>query len=147
MTNAKLKIYKLYYNEIKEIYSDLYKDVFGETNDTQIPDYVYLGCYDNQYVGMVTAYIHNTDTIYIQMAGFTDGFRGYRAVGFFRQLIDAIHKEYDNIVFRIQNINVAALKVAMNIGFIIIGIKGDGMIENGIFKGRLYVELVKNKGE
>jgi len=95
----------------------------------------------------MSGYIHDFDTIYIQYAGFNDEHKGYMVIPMFREVVEFVHKDYKNIVCRIENINTRAIKVAMNTGFIIVGIRNDGMIYDGIFSGKIYIELVKNKGE
>lgn len=141
------RIHKLLYNEVLSIYPELFKEIFKEEDDKQVPSYIYIGFLGEQYVGMMSAYLHDVDTIYIQYAGFSKEFKGYMAISLFRKVVEYVHKDYKNIIFRIENTNIAALKVAMNTGFIIIGTRLDGIIEKEVFKGKLYIELVKNRGE
>lgn len=141
-----LRIHKLLYSEINSHYPELFNEIFKE-DTKQIPSYVYIGFLEERYVGVISAYLHNIDTIYLQHASFDEDIgKHYRPI-LFKEVVSFVHKDYENIIFRVENTNIPALKIALNTGFIIIGIRGDGMIENEIFKGKLYVELVKNKGE
>ena len=138
MTND-FRIHKLLYSEIKSVYPELFKEIFKEDSSTQIPSYVYVGFIKEEYVGLISAYIHNTNSLYISFAGFIDRFKGYKAPIIFKQAIDFIHKEFDNIILRIANNNFPALKMALSIKMKIIGIRLDGNI--------LFVELIKVKNE
>ncbi len=129
------RIHKLLYSEIKSVYPELFKEIFKE-DTKQIPRYVYIGFLDERYVGMVSMYLHNTDSAYIQYAGFDDGIgKNYRPI-LFKKVVNFVHQDYKNIICRIENTNIPALKVALNTGFKIIGIRYDGV---------LYVELLKTK--
>lgn len=140
------RIHKLLYSEIKSVYPELFDKIFKE-DTKQIPSYVYIGFLEEKYVGIISAYLHNIDTIYLQHAGFDEDIgKNYKPI-LFKEVVAFVHKDYKNIICRIENTNIPALKIALNTGFIIIGMRGDGMIENDIFKGKLYIELVKNKGE
>lgn len=120
------RIHKLIYSEIKSVYPELFKRIFKEDSSTQIPSYVYVGFVKEEYVGLISAYIHNANSLYISFAGFVDKFKGYRAVILFKQVIEFIHKEFDNIILRIANDNFPALKMALSIKMKIIGIRVDG---------------------
>jgi hypothetical protein len=129
------RIHKLLYSEISSIYPELFDKIFKE-DCRQIPSYVYIGFLQERYVGIMSVYLHNTDSVYVQYAGY-DGDIGkhYRPI-LFKEVIAFIHKDYKNIIFRIENTNIPALKIALNTGFRIIGIRLDGV---------LYVELLKTK--
>lgn len=138
------KIAKVYYHDVKDIYPGLYNDIFKEIDSRQLPNYVYLGWYKGKYVGFMSAYIHDLDSVCIQYAGFNDGFKGYIAVKLFREVIAYVHKDYKCIQCSIRNTNVPALKVAMNTGFIITGMRIGGEMKDDLFHGDLYIELSKN---
>ncbi|KKK82210.1 hypothetical protein LCGC14_2805650 [marine sediment metagenome] len=87
------RIHKLIYSEIKSVYPELFKRIFKEDSSTQIPSYVYVGFVKEEYVGLISAYIHNANSLYISFAGFVDKFKGYRAVILFKQVIEFIHKD------------------------------------------------------
>ncbi len=129
------RIHKLLYGEIKSIYPELFNKIFKE-DIKQIPSYVYVGFLGEKYVGLISAYLHNANSVYLQYAGFDEGIgKNYRPV-LFKEVVQFVHQDYKNIIFRIENTNIAALKVALNTGFKIIGIRYDGV---------LYIELLKTK--
>lgn len=138
------KIAKVYYHDVKDIYPDLYQGIFNEIDNVQLPCYVYLGWYKNEYVGFMSAYIHDLDSVCIQYAGFDDRFKGYMSVQLFREVIEYVHKDYKCIQCSIRNTNIPALKVAMNTGFIITGMRIGGEMQDTLFHGNLYIELSKN---
>lgn len=127
------RIHKLLYSEIREDYPELFREVFKEKD---IPSYVYIGFLGERYVGSISAYLHNADSIYLQQAGFNGEIgKNYRPI-LFKKVVTFVHKDYKNIICRIENTNIAALKIALNTGFLIIGIRYDGV---------LYIELLKTK--
>ena len=129
------RICKLLYGEIKSVYPELFKKIFRE-DIRQIPSYVYIGFLGERYVGMVSAYIHNTDSVYLQYAGFDEAIgKNYRPV-LFKEVVAFVHRDYKNIIFRIENTNTPALRVALATGFRIIGVRYDGL---------LFVEMIKTK--
>ncbi len=131
------RIHKLLYSEISSVYPELFNRIFKEGDVRQIPSYVYIGFLGEKYVGLISAYLHNIDSVYLQYAGFDEGVgKNYRPV-LFKEVVQFVHQDYKNIIFRIENSNIAALKVALNTGFKIIGIRIDGNI--------VFVELIKSK--
>lgn len=130
------RIHKLLYDEIKCVYPGLFSKIFKENDIKQIPSYVYIGFLGERYVGIMSAYLHNIDSVYLQYAGFDEGIgKLYRPI-LFKEVVSFVHKDYKNIIFRIENTNISALKVALNTGFKIIGVRYDGI---------LYVELSKTQ--
>ena len=123
------------------MYPELYSEIFSEIDVKQLPSYIYMGWHKKEYVGFMSAYLHNIDEVYLQYAGFNDKHKGHIAVGLFREVVEYVHRDYRVILCRIENTNISALKVAMNTGFLIIGIRCLNVI-NGI---RIFVELLKNK--
>lgn len=129
------RIHKLLYSEIKSIYPELFNKIFKE-DTKQIPGYVYIGFLEERYVGLISAYLHNADSVYLEYAGFDEGIgKSYRPI-LFKEVIAFVHQDYKNIIFRIENTNIPALKVALNTGFKIIGVRLDGV---------LFVEMIKTK--
>jgi len=137
MKEENFRIHRVYYHDIKNVYPELYGQIFPDRNDLQVPTFVYLGWYKEKYVGFMSAYLHNVNSIYLQFAGFVDRFKGYMAPVLFKRVIEYVHRDFDNIICRIENTNIKALKVALNAGFKIIGIRFDSNI--------LFVELLKIK--
>ena len=136
----KYRVHKVLYHEIEDKYPELYEEIFNEVADTrQVPNYVYLSYLGEECVAMITAYIHNTDTVYMQIGGVKGKYRGYRTLDIFRQLLDLIHEDFPNIICRVLNTHTSALKLMLGVGMIIIGIRLDGSL--------LYVEFMKIKEE
>ncbi len=129
------RIHKLLYSEIKSVYPELFNKIFKE-DTRQIPSYVYIGFLQERYVGMVSVYLHNTNSVYIQYAGFDENIGKYYRPILFKEVVAFVHQDYKNIIFRIENTNIPALKVALNTGFKVIGVRYDGM---------LFVEMIKTK--
>lgn len=138
------KIVKVFYYDVKDVYPNLYNGIFNEIDSRQLPCYVYLGWYKSEYVGFMSVYIHDLDSVCIQYAGFENKFKGYMAVQLFREVIEYVHKDYKCIQCSIRNTNIPALKVAMNTGFIITGMRIGGEMKDNLFHGDLYIELSKN---
>ncbi len=129
------RIHKLLYSEVKEIYPDLFTRIF-DRNDKQIPTYVYIGFLGEAYVGFVSAYMHNLDSLYLQYAGFDKVINKHKRFFLFEKVVKFIHREYRNVVFRIENTNTPAIKMAIFTGFKIIGVRFDGV---------LFVEFIKTR--
>lgn len=131
-------IKKVPIQEIALNYFDLYAEIFKELDPVQMPAFVYLGFENDKYVGFVSGYNHNLNTVYIQYAGFVKQFRGYKAPKLFKEVVDFIHQEYQFIMILIENNNIPAIKVALFGGFKIVGIR---MATDK----NLYVEFLKEK--
>ncbi len=120
------------------MYPDIYKSVFEESDPFQMPTIVYLGFEDGMYKGFISGYLHNAITLYMQYAGIIKNKRGYKTLGLFREALKEIDKEFLFIMVVIKNDNITALKIALNEGFIINGVRQD--------TGKnLYVELVRKR--
>ncbi len=129
----------MFYHDIKDTYPELYREVFKEEPDIrQIPSYVYLYFEADECVAMITAYPHNTDTVYMQMGGVKSEYRGYKTLNIYRNLINLIHEDFDNIICMVQNIHVSALKLMLAAGMTIIGMRLDGEV--------LFIEFMRTKG-
>ncbi len=133
------RIYKLLYSEVESIYPELFERIFKKKDDKQVPSYVYIGFQGEDFVGFVSAYIHNIDSLYISFAGFDDKIEKYSRPLLFREVVKYIHKEFKNIAFKVENINTAAIKVAMNCGFIPITTENDMIYKDGMFTGKIYL--------
>jgi hypothetical protein len=134
-----LKVIKANFMDLQSEYPVLYRQIFNQEADPyDWPLYIYLGYDDDTYAGMVTGCVNKLDTIYLQCGGFVDKFKGIRAIGLFREMMNKVHEEYDVIMLRAENTNIAMLKIAMNIGFRICGVRTE--------YGYTIVERVKRKG-
>ncbi|RQW92651.1 MAG: hypothetical protein EHM79_00410 [Geobacter sp.] len=131
-------INKIFADDIKEEYFELYKEVFKENDLYQSPAFVYVGYEDNKVVGFMSGYNHNAYTVYIQYAGATEQFRGYKVLNFFKEAIEFIHREYEFIMIWIRNDNIPALKIALSNNFRIIGTR---MATDR----NLYIELLRRR--
>jgi len=134
-----IKVAKVFYSDVSDLYPEIYSEIFEHVDIKQLPSYVYLVWYKAKYVGFMSAYLHNTDEVYLQYAGFNDEHKGFMAVGLFKEIIENVHKDYKGIICRIENTNISALKVAMNAGFIIMGIRCLSQ------SSQIFVELIKIK--
>ena len=128
--NDDLEIVKVYYNNIEDLYPELFEEIFKCYDQKQIPALVYLVFYKKDYIGFLSAYMQNMETLYIQYAGYVDKYKGYQTLNFFREILKFIHKDYKKINCRITRDNIPALKMALSAGMKIFGIR---MIENTIF--------------
>ena len=124
--------------EIVSDYAEFYYEIFDETDVFQSPAFVYIGYENDELVGFMSGYNHNLSTVYLQYAGAAKQFRGYKALKFFKEAIEFIHKEYHYIMIWIKNDNIAALKIALSGDFKIIGIR---MATDK----NLYIELLKER--
>lgn len=105
-------------------------------NNNDESDFEYRGWYKNEYIGSLYVYMHNSNTAYIQYASFTDEKKGIMAPGLFKKVTEKLLKEYLGLMIRIENKNIKAIKVALNAGFLITGIRYDGAV---------FVELMRTR--
>ena len=98
-------------------------------------DFALLVVDDEKPCGYVTVREHDPETVYWQFGGAFPGtkdtaktFRGYQLT------VDYTRERYKRITTRIENTNIPMLKMAMKVGFRIIGTR--------TFKGSILVELL-----
>jgi len=120
------------------MYPSLYEDVFDSPDVSHLPSFVYLVFKGHNYVGFLSAYAHNADTVYIQYSGFAKDVNPVSRLGIFRDVIEIIHERYMFILSLIENSNIKALKMAISTGFKVIGTRQD---TNKV----LLVEMIKEK--
>ena len=132
----KIEIKKMYVGDLGTMYPEIYRSVFESSDDFQIPSIVYLGFENGEYKGFISGYLHNIQTFYMQYAGIIKSKRGFGTVSMFREAVREMQKEYAFILAAIRNDNIVAIKIAMNEGFVINGIRQD--------TGKnIYVELIR----
>ena len=116
----------------------MFEEIFRE-DTKQILDYFYVGFSGEDFVGIISICIHNIDSCYIQCAGFDDNIKKYHRPLLFKEAVKFIHKEFKNIAFKVENINTAAIKVAMNCGFIPMTTEIDMAYKDNMFMGKIYL--------
>lgn len=136
-TNNDLDIQKVSFESIKDLYPSMYEEIFKIDGGSQIPNFVYIGILNFDYVGFMSGRIISKEAIELQWAGFVDTYKGYHAPKLFNTVVDFVHKEYKIIFIRVHNENIPALKVAMHAGFRISGIRS--------IDGFVFVELISRR--
>jgi len=90
---------------------------------------------DNQIMGYLTCREHDHETIYLQFGGAMPGTKGSgRTQLAFGVMLDHLFSLYKRVTFLVENDNFAMLKLAMNAGFKVIGIRnyhGTVLLEHG----------------
>jgi|TARA_B100001964_G_scaffold77142_1_gene87372 hypothetical protein len=99
----------------------------------------YIGYIDGEEAGMVTGYSCGEYTIDIRYSLLKEQFRGAKMVRAFREIIDAIQKDFPNILIRIHDQNNRSIQIALSHDFHITGVS--------LYGGEVVVELLKTKGE
>lgn len=132
-----LRGHKLSYDMIQTVYPYLWAEIFPHIEyNANIPIWVYVFFNDkNEYVGFLSGRPTSKETIDIQWAGIVEKHRGIYSLPIFTLAIEFIHKDYKNIMGKVHNENIVALKLAMQAGFRIFGIR--------TFAGVVLVELLK----
>lgn len=113
------KVYKLTPDEIGERCPEIVVD--GEFTFT----YIYVGFWDNDYVGFMAGTQFKADTIDIQRTFLNPKYRGSKIVRILREILRVIHKDYKVIHVRVNNDNNDMLKVLLSAGFHVIGMRGN----------------------
>lgn len=132
-----MEIIKANYEDVRTEYSYIFNDIFKAIDNNHRPQFVYLGFIEDKFIGFISGYSVRDRIINIQYAGFVDEVRGYYSPLYFKQAIEHIHKEYDMITFNIHNENTRAIKVALNTGFRVYGVR--------TLEGSTFVEMAKIK--
>ncbi len=135
------RIHKLLYSEVKSVYPDLFERIFKERGNGHIPSYVYIAFLGEDFAGMVSAYLHNADSIYMSFGSFDDNIKKYNRPLLFGKVVEHIHKEFRNIAFKVENTNTPMIKIAMNCGFIPTSMENDMLYKDGMFTGKIYLVM------
>ncbi len=102
-------------------------------------DFALIAMKDEKPAGYVTCLEMDADTIYWQIGGaFADAKKTGVVVPCYLAMIDWCLDRYHRITTRIENTNQAMLRLAMKVGFLIVGTWN--------FKGTIYLELLLEKG-
>ncbi len=108
-------IYRFGYEDAKWLYPRL------ELKEGYIPTYIYIGFWNEMYVGYMSCSFENMDTINIQSTQLVPEFQGIKIVRIIREIIKTIHRDFYNITVMIDNQNNNMIKVFLNVGFFITG--------------------------
>lgn len=126
--------------EIFNKYPEIYKSVFKEwTTEGNLPADIYVGYDNDEYGGFLSGYSISRDTWYMQRAGFIVGEQGKRknyARGMQAMLL--LHEKWKHILTLVKNTDAHVLRMAIGIGFKIIGVRQDTT-------GILWVELIHSR--
>lgn len=129
-------------SEIANEYPYIFNSVFGEwTYEGNCPSEVYLGYEDNQLIGFISGYTVALNTWYIQRAGFISDLIGdIRNIKRAAFVIDKLHNVWPHLLTLIRNDDYRILRMAITLGFVIIGTRLD-------VQKRLWVEMRHSKEE
>ena len=129
-------------SEIANEYPYIFNSVFGEwTYEGNCPSEVYLGYEDNQLIGFISGYTVALNTWYIQRAGFISDLIGdLRNIKRAAFVIDKLHNVWPHLLTLIRNDDYRILRMAITLGFVIIGTRLD-------VQKRLWVEMRHSKEE
>ena len=108
-------IYRFGYEDAKWLYPRL------ELKEGYIPTYIYIGFWNEMYVGYMSCSFENMDTINIQSTQLVPEFQGTKIVRIIREIIKTIHKDFHNITILVDNQNNDMIKILLSVGFHITG--------------------------
>lgn len=138
---------------IKKIGSNLWHEMmaesahfvtFGETGRKGIErcDFAYLVIEEdtNEVAGYVSCIEMDGETVYWQYGGaMPDKRNTYRTMYGYRLMISRALEEFERVTTRIENTNITMLKMAMAMGFLIVGTWN--------FKNKIYLELLLERDD
>ena len=122
-------IYRFGYSDAKWLYPKLI------LREGYIPTYVYIGFWNEMYVGYMACSFENIDTGNIQYSYLIPELRGVKTVRIVREILKTIHKDFKNIITRADTSKNDMIKLLLSAGFRIIGTKAEGDL--------MVVELLK----
>lgn len=118
-----------------------HKLAFGAYRSRELDriDFALITMKDSRPAGYVTCLEMDSETVYWQIGGaFPDAKNTGVVVPCYLAMIDWCLDRYQRITTRIENTNTAMLRLAMKVGFLIVGTWN--------FKGSIYLELLLEKG-
>jgi hypothetical protein len=126
--------------EVQSGYRSIFESTFGQyTYEGNYPSEIYLGYDDGKLVGFIAGRTQAPHIWYMQRAGFfkdeQGSIRNYERTAF---AINIIHNEYPYIMTIIKNDDIKALKMAMKLGFTIIGVRQDTVKS-------LWIEMIRGR--
>lgn len=108
-----------------DVYVEMYKGVFGKwDNEGNCPADVYSGYDNDEYVGFIAGYATAPGCWYLQRAGFIqDKQKQGCNLKKYKDALSILHKEWVYIRTHVNNADLPALKMDLNAGFKIIGVR------------------------
>ncbi len=122
-------IYRFSYEDAKEIYPRL------ELKEGYIPTFVYIGFWDEMYVGYMAGSFENMNTVNIQYSYLVPEYRGKKVVRIINELVKTIHNDFKYITMSVDNTRNSMIKVLRGAGFYPIGRKK--------YNNTVFVELLR----
>jgi len=122
-------------------YANLYNQVFAD-GEPNLPRDIYLVHEDDdKLIGFLSGFPLDQETWYLQVVGFLPSEKKHRT-NIYRSWLamTLLNREWGGILTMIENKNVEALRVALSVGFIVIGTRMDTA-------GTLWVELLRVRNE
>ena len=138
-----MKIEKYPIQRVLNIFPKLYMKIFKahDVNEKDLPPWIYVGFNDGSHVGFMSAYYHNTETLYIQRVGIIKQLRGKGlSLQLWNETLNYLETEEPSLRYilgTIENTNIKPLLVALHSGFMI---NGTQMSTDG----KLYVRIIKD---
>lgn len=116
-------IYRFSYEDAKYLYPRL------ELKEGYIPTYIYIGFWNELYVGYMAGSFENIDTINIQYSQLVPEFRGTKAVRIVGEMFKNIHLDFKHILMKVDNTRNDMIKILLSTGFHINGTSMGNLIE------------------
>jgi len=133
-----IRIEQMPVEAIQTEYPELFAEVFGKWQEGHIPGFVLLVFDDDRYIGFLSCYLHDANTVYVQFGGVRPEERGIKTLGMWRKAIEILHGRFAFITAAVENKNVTALKLMLMSGFIVNGCRQ-------ATNGTLYVEVIRGR--
>lgn len=124
-----------------QISADAHMACFGEDRSDSLNTFDFVvGCLVNEVLsGYFTCKLMDADTVYIQHGGsFPNYAKTIYVMRGYVTMLNALRERYKRAWTRIENSNRAMLKMAMTMGFKVVG--------TYTFKGKIFVELENDFG-
>ncbi len=122
-------IYRFSYEDARYLYPRL------KLKEGYIPTYIYIGFWNELYVGYMAGSFENIDTINIQYSQLVPEFRGAKSVRIVREMFKNIHNDFKYITMSVDNTRNDMINILCHAGFCPIGRKK--------FNNIVFIELLK----
>lgn len=116
-------IYRFSYEDARYLYPRL------ELKEGYIPTYIYIGFWDEMYVGYMAGSFENIDTINIQYSQLVPEFRGAKTVRIIREILETIHRDFKHITMSVDNTRNDMIKILLSAGFHVNGTSMGNLVE------------------